>query len=108
MTHFEGGPAHGQTLMLKRSPFFLRVVEDKGAFDALDQLDDQPRPGEKLYAYRREGEARMVHVNTGRKPGGGFYPMATYRFMTPQPSESDMADRDLWRQWCRQNMEDRS
>jgi hypothetical protein len=101
MTHFEDGPAKDKTLMLKRSPLYLRVVEVNGAWDALDQLDDRPRPEEKLYAYERVGKVGMVHINTGRKNHGGLFPMATYRFISDQPDDADMRDSERWRQRCR-------
>lgn len=101
MTHFEDGPAKGQTLMLKRAPHFLRVVETDGTWDALDQLDDQPEPQEKIYAYRRVGKPGMVHINTGRKNHGGFFSMAAYRFYSEQPADSQMRDSEQWQQWCR-------
>jgi len=56
MTTFEDGPAKGQHLSLQRAPKFLRVVEDGGKWDALDQPTDEPRPGETLYAYRISSE----------------------------------------------------
>ena len=38
MTTFQDGPAKGMTLMLKRTPVYLRVVCSLGKVDALDQL----------------------------------------------------------------------
>jgi hypothetical protein len=48
------GPAAGMELALHRAPVYLRVVIDRqtGAIDALDQLDDEPRPGEAVYVYQ--------------------------------------------------------
>ncbi|RJP48772.1 MAG: hypothetical protein C4586_08655 [Anaerolineaceae bacterium] len=108
MTHFEDGPAKGETLMLKRSPIFLRVVEVNGQWDALDQLDDEPAPHEKIYAYERIGEPGMVHINAGRKGNSGWYPMAAYRFITDQPTDSAMLDSEAWRQWCRNRVKPKS
>ncbi len=101
MTHFEDGPAKGQTLMLKRAPQFLRVVEANGKWDALDQLDDKPEPQEKIYAYKRVGKPGMIHINMGRKNHGGFFPMAEYRFCSEQPPDCGMRDKERWQWWCR-------
>lgn len=101
MTHFEDGPAKDKTLMLKRAPRFLRVVDENGQFDALDQLDDAPRPDEKIYVYERVGKVGMIHINTGRKNQGGVFPMATYRFIENQPDDAVMRNRDQWQSYCR-------
>jgi hypothetical protein len=99
MTTFEGGPATGHTLMLRRAPKLLRVVESNGKFDALDQLHDEPRQGEKIYAYEITGKPGMIHINCGRQ-GGGFYTLSAYRFITPQPADSDMRTNPAWGAWC--------
>lgn len=99
MTRFIDGPAKGQKLMLKRAAFFMRVVEENGKWDALDQPGDSPRPGEKLYAYKVQGEVGMCHINMGSK-GGGFYPMAEYRMVDPQPSDAEMREYSAWVAWC--------
>lgn len=101
MTHFEDGPAKDKTLMLKRAPRFLRVVEENGQFDALDQLDDEPRPNENIYAYERVGEVGMIHINAGRKNHGGLFTMATYRYIKDQPKDINMRNRDQWQLWCK-------
>lgn len=98
MTHFEDGPAQGQTLMLKRSPRFLRVVRAGRTWDALDQLEDRAEPNETIYVYERVGEPGRVHLNCGR--GGGTFSMASYRFFSHQPPEADMRDNEAWQRWC--------
>lgn len=105
MTHFEDGPAKDKTLMLKRSPLFLRVVTAGEAIDALDQLEDKPEPHEKIYAYERFGEVGMVHINCGRKNHGGFFPVATYRMTAHQPEDADMRDTERWKAWTRNAQE---
>jgi hypothetical protein len=104
MTRFEDGPAKGQTLMLKRSPQFLRVAEAGGKWDALDQFEDTPEPGEKLHAYERHGEAGGCHI---RASGGrsGFYTVASYRHCAEQPAQEQMRDQDAWRDWCREQQQ---
>lgn len=45
MTTFTDGPAAETVLELRRAPKFLRVVRDAdGTVDALDQLNDTPKP----------------------------------------------------------------
>ena len=99
MTKFQDGPAKGKTLMLKRAPLFLRVVEKGGEFDALDQLKDTPAPDEKLTAYVLTKKTGLVHINMGRK-GGGWYPMAEYKLASVQPYDATMRAADKWRAWC--------
>lgn len=84
--------------MLRRAVKFLRVVESGGKFDALDQLTDTPRPEETIYAYEVVGEVGMMHLN--KRGGGGFYPIATYRLVTSQPTDAQMRRNDAWRDWC--------
>jgi len=99
MTTFQDGPAKGQHLMLRRCARFLRVVEANGKWDALDQLHDEPRPEETLYAYEIVGEPGMMHLNAGRGRGG-CYPIATYRLVANQPTDADMRTTEAWHAWC--------
>ncbi len=100
MTKFTDGPAAGLVLSLRRAPIFIRVVVDqRGEMDALDQLDDTAKPGEKIYAYElAEKSPGHVHLNRG---GGksGYYAMATYRFLPEQPRDDEMRTTDAWRAW---------
>jgi hypothetical protein len=98
MTTFQDGPAKGKTLMLRRAPRFLRVVEKNGKFDALDQLDDKPEPGENLFAYEITGRPGMMHIH--KRGGGGWYPIANYRFIEPQPTDAEMRTIEAWHSWC--------
>ncbi len=98
MTRFEDGPAEGQVLSLRRAPKYLRVVECRGAWDALDQMDDVPQPRETLYAYEVVGEPGMCHIRGAKI--SGFYALATYRFIAEQPDEAVMRDWVAWRRWC--------
>jgi hypothetical protein len=103
MTSFTNGPAQDQTLMLKRAPIFLRVVQDNaGKFDALDQPEDTPRPGEKLYAYRIREKPGGCHlsIRCRGKRGGGFYTIASYELVEVQPDQAFMADANHWGAWC--------
>lgn len=103
MTKFNGGPANGQTLMLKRAPKFLRVTlkteRGKPKFDALDQPNDTPEATERIFAYEQFGEVGSAHINMGRK-GGGFYTLADYRFVPDQPTDAEMRNSVKWEKWC--------
>lgn len=104
MTTFLDGPAEGMALMLRRAPRYLRVTATRHAdhleWDALDQLEDQPRPGETLYAYEIEGEAGVCHIYR-RGGGSGWYAHAQYRWLADeQPDDATMRDSIAWRQWC--------
>jgi hypothetical protein len=52
---FDDGPARGVEFPGVRLPWFVRVVQhgQTGKWDILDQLDDEPRPGEVIYVYRQ-------------------------------------------------------
>lgn len=101
MTKFENGPAHGVTLMLKRAPTYLRVVmNSQGNFDALDQLHDTPTKEESLFAYKLHGSVGSVHLNTGGKPGGGLFTVATYQYVESQPLDETMRCKQNWWAWC--------
>jgi hypothetical protein len=99
---FLDGPAREcLNLCLKRAPRFLRVVFDPhggGKWDALDQVDDAPTAAEQVCAYEIVGEATPCHVR--RQCGGGFYMMASYRFLTDQPADAAMRSIEPWRAWC--------
>ena len=95
---FLDGPATGRTLMLKRSPKFLRVVESDGGFDALDQPDDTPRPTEKLYAYQLADKRGTVHICGGR--ASGWHALVDYKVISEQPTDETMRGTDKWREWC--------
>lgn len=99
MATFKDGPARGKGLMLKRAPYFLRVVEENGEFDALDMGTDSPRKGEKLYCYRMVGEPGWMHINA-RKGGGGFFTTAEYEMVPDQPTDEEMRTLPAWHRWC--------
>jgi hypothetical protein len=101
MTTFQDGPAKDQALMLKRCACFLRVTIEGKTCDALDQPFDEPKAGEKLYAYELvelRGNA-MVNFGGGR---GGCYPIAYYRLAPVQPTDEQMRKTKTWQTWCAQ------
>lgn len=98
MTSFRDGPAKGQSLMLKRAPTFLRVVEHAGKFDALDQHHDEPKPQETITVYLLVRKMGWIHIKATK--GGGFFIRAEYEFWEEQPDEDTMRSQIAWRQWC--------
>ena len=87
--------------MLHRAPLFLRVVVDH-EWDALDQLEDTPKEGEILYAYKRKGEAVRAFIDFSGKSrkASGLYAVADYEFYQPQPSQAEMRLYETWAEWC--------
>lgn len=106
MIRFLDGPAAGLVLELKRAPPLLRVVRDPaGAFDALDQLDDAPRPDESVTVYRRVGRPGSVHVDYCRPRRGVWYLTAAYEVCPDQPGDADARDTTRWREWARRQQQ---
>lgn len=106
MTNFKDGPAEGVTLMLQRAPKYLRVCYNKfakkedNAWDALDQLDDEPKRQEKLFVYRLIVSRGHVHIRACRPARSGFYEMADYGIVKEQPDDATMRDKHAWQKWC--------
>lgn len=100
MTSCIDGPAVGQTLMLKRAPLYLRVVQrPTGEWDALDQLHDTPADDERIVAYVMVGESTFCHINRGRL-GSGFFRGGRYCVVADQPTDEQMRSTNQWRAWC--------
>lgn len=101
MTRFLDGPAEGKTLMLHRAPFFLRAVQaPDGTWDALDQLDDEPKPDERIVLYQLEGEPTWMHVCRSPRSQSGMYRGGTYRLAANPPDEATLRDRRKWQWWA--------
>jgi hypothetical protein len=99
MTRFLDGPAANKTLMLGRTPVFLRVVIDRdGTVDALNNLEDAPKPSEVCHAYQITGTPGWCHINRGGGRGGR-YGVADYKLCTVQPSPEIMRDAGAWEIW---------
>ncbi len=94
-----GGPVAG-IYEVKRAPLFLRGVVDTVTkeIDVLNELADEPKPTEKVFVYKRQGEVTPVHLNFGGGKGG-FYAMAEYRFLDDIDGELFRAT-EPWRTWC--------
>lgn len=102
MTTFQDGPAAGQTLQLQRAPIYLRVTEEGGTFDALDQLHDEPKPTERLYCYVLAEVPGHCHVLRSPRHLSGWQTIAKYRFVDPQPTDDQMRATPAWRDWTNQ------
>lgn len=105
MTAFEGGPAAGQKLWLRRSPLLLRVVlnrfAEKPAFDALDLLTDRPEPNELVYAYRLVKRDGHMHICArGKGARSGFMEIATYAYLDEQPPADVLRNNAKWAAWA--------
>ncbi len=86
-------------LMLRRAPQFLRAVQAPGgAWDALDQIEDEPTPDEAIVVYEMVGQPSWMHVRA--RKGGGIYRGGQYRLVTPQPPEAVRRHRAQWRAWA--------
>jgi hypothetical protein len=97
-------------LELRRTPMFLRFVmtgTDWQTLDALDQLDDAPKPEERVLAAVKDGEDGCLHLdsrdNRGRRVGQWFK-TATYRLIAPQPEQSVLRDAARWQAWVLQQV----
>lgn len=109
MTRFTNGPAANSILELERSPLFLRVViatsaDGKPNVDALDKLDDTPKPDEAIHAYFRVADDGWMHLcytekKTGRRRGRTVR-SATYALYSNQPPDDVMRLTERWREWC--------
>ena len=101
MIVFTDGPASGTKLSLRRLPVLLRVVIDQdGTVDALDQLDDTPKPTEAIHVYRivAGSDSRAIVCSRGR--GCRRENSATYRLYEKQPDDADARDTTNWQAWA--------
>lgn len=90
------GPAKGQHLMIRRCPLFLRMVQNaRGQWDALDQVEDDPKVGETVYVYER---IPGTHFNAFVRPGGR-HEFADYKFIPEAPTDV-LRKREDWQAWC--------
>lgn len=97
---FKGGPADGQTLSFGRLPVYLRVVHDPTDFalvrwDVLDQLEDEPTPGETISVYKLVGEP-SAPIFACRGPGAGSFSTVEYAHL-PEIDGEDVRSTVAWR-----------
>jgi hypothetical protein len=103
MVTFLDGPAEGESLALRRIPVLLRVVRSRtGNWDALDQLDDEPKPTETITIYRRRDdlEVSKYHVRSRCRCESGFYWTASYSVLPEQPTDDQVRATSSWRAWA--------
>jgi hypothetical protein len=102
MATFVDGPAADVYLSLRRAPKLLRVVRSsKGNWDALDQLDDTPKPSETIFVYELMNVPQIVHMKMSPRSLSGYYAInANYRLYHWQPADEEMRDTEKWRAWC--------
>lgn len=105
VVEFIDGPAAGESLALRRIPVLLRVVQSRaGKWDALDQLDDEPKPTETIFLYRRRDDLGITHYfvcSRGRgKRESGVYWNAKYAVLPEQPTDEEVRETAAWRQWA--------
>lgn len=99
MIRLVDGPAAG-ALALERAPIFLRaVVDPAGKIEALDQLDDKPEPGEKVYVYEQTAYRGQAFITLQRPRRCVHTHSADYRHRDDVDGEQ-VRDREAWRAWC--------
>ena len=90
------GPCQG-SFMVKRAPRYLRAVKDAdGSTDVLDQVEDTPKPSEKVYVYRMEGNPGTIHLHGGKS--SGWWALASYYHLEALDGES-FRDNQAWQEW---------
>lgn len=90
-------------LTVRRAPPFVRFVVEPGGSprDCLDQLDDEPKPGERVVAAKVMTEMPVHFKFSGKdKAKSGWYLCVHYNSVEPQPPEAVLRQTDLWWQWC--------
>jgi len=100
MITFVDGPAPGQTLVVRRAKFFLRVTFDGSKWDCLNEYFDTAAAGETLYVYLLIEKPTAVHLKMTKRSQSGWYAMARYRFLPEQPADADIRENASWRIWC--------
>jgi hypothetical protein len=88
MTTFENGPAHDAKLMLRRSPYFLRVTYDGTKYDALDQLEDTPRNRTKRFTSTESRRYRAGVTSGPRRAVAARIRWGNYAYVSPQPPDA--------------------
>ena len=103
MIKLEDGPAEG-AYGVKSAPAYLRaVVTPRGKKDVLDQPGDTAEPNERIYVYRREGEAGTVHIRMSGKSkrASGFYATGQYVHLADVDGEA-LRDNGAWFAWVKE------
>jgi hypothetical protein len=106
---FLDGPAVGVQLQLRRIPLYLRVVHSgQRTWDALDQLDDEPKRNETIYVYRRDERQQPTKYHlcfrSRNKRASGVYWTCDYRFVAEQPADELVRSTEAWRAWVTEQL----
>ena len=108
MLNLQDGPVKG-VYYCKRAPVFLRaVIDTNGDKDCLDQINDLPKPTEKVYVYQLQGEAGWMHIQARGKGGkglSGFYATGDYKHLPDVEGEA-LRDNSAWQEWAIRQMND--
>lgn len=101
-------PMFRKSLQLSRVPKYLRFVcqnigKPGREWDALDQLDDQPKPEEEIIAAvlvdRTSVHLDGVNKATGKR-FGKWIEEAVYEPTAVQPPDDTLRDTAKWQAWC--------
>ncbi len=104
-------------LLLQRIPKFLRFTASQNEpqdgfhetkWDALDQLDDQPKPDETIIVGVLSNQSR-VHIDRvdkkTRRRIGEWINMVEYHVHPTPPPEDVLRDTAKWQAWCLEQAE---
>jgi hypothetical protein len=95
VTTFRDGPAVRACLQLTRAPQYLRVIlKGRNDWDALDQLDDTPPPGCRIWAYYLVSDSGTVQTRTG------MFRRAEYAVIDEQPPDCVLRENRQWRAYA--------
>ena len=107
MIILHGGPADG-AYAVTRAPLFLRaLVSPSGKTDVLDQLDDEPRPRERVSVYRRTttpDQIGVVFICGRSRSASGPSVSAAYEHL-PDVDGQAVRETAAWRSWVSQRHE---
>lgn len=84
----------------------LRVVRSRnGAWDGLDQLEDEPKPSEQIFVYRACTKPHAFHLccRGKGKSNSGWYQSCDYRLLPDQPADEHVRTTAAWSAWCDAN-----
>lgn len=101
-------PEFGPPLLLARTPKYLRFVRSLAkTWDALDQLDDEPKDEETIIVGVLDGYTSL-HIDRvdpkTRRRVGEWVKMLTYKLPPAQPPEDVVRDTAKWRAWCEEQI----
>lgn len=90
------GPVEGE-FMVGRCPQFVRaVLGPRGKKDVLDQLEDEPASGERVFVYAKTLDSHDGHMCVR---GFGCFQMGDYRYLSHVDGEQ-LRETAAWRAWA--------